>query len=145
MRRATNRKRFILAMASSARSNCPRLSIIEEYLHNTSWDHFPGELIDTEPGVEFLYADCLVPPQLTVVMLPSPAPACALTTTKVLLQAPPAGGSDGASNNCRHRQPATSRRLGPHPCGRYHAVGTPMALETRGRWRLEDRLHICQM
>src|SRR4029453_18825471 len=41
VRRVANRKRFICVMASSARSNCSGVSIIEDYLHNTTLSQQP--------------------------------------------------------------------------------------------------------
>src|SRR5262249_52195590 len=57
VRRATSKNRFMLPIASSARSNCSCVSIIPDDLYDTAWNHIAGKLIHTQPGCEFLDAD----------------------------------------------------------------------------------------
>src|SRR5262245_39991052 len=63
VRRAANKKRFICVMASSARSNCSGVSIIEDYLHNATLFHVASQLIDAQPGGQYCYPDGLSSPE----------------------------------------------------------------------------------
>src|SRR3989338_4486738 len=63
VRRAANRNRFIFATASSARSNCSNVSIIEDHLHNATLYHVATELENTQPRCEFVFANSLSSPE----------------------------------------------------------------------------------
>src|SRR2546430_16922602 len=63
VRRAASKNRFSLVTASSARSYCSEVSIIQQDLHNTAWDHLTRELIHTQPGRQFLGTDRLSRPE----------------------------------------------------------------------------------